>query len=207
MLVGLIGKEEKCEQICRIWQLLDIFYNGEGNQKSYMRYVKKHLFKNQYLKAYVMRSQFKDHSPNDIKNRIINMMWGDNPPNNVGEMEWMFVNKYGINVWLDALFLDYKPKQLYPEYMLTESGGKAPQGTNCVYPCWIVKDLQNNCECDYIKEKHGIVIAIDETDQVPYDYILNVDNNSIDDITNAVRDIMVEEKIIKLEEYDGNKIQ
>jgi hypothetical protein len=72
MLLGIIGKENKSEEIANIWQLLDIFYNSDQiNTGSYMKFVKKHLLKDKYLKAYVMRSQFKDHSPNDKKEHII----------------------------------------------------------------------------------------------------------------------------------------
>ena len=159
MLLGIIGKEHECEQVARIWQLLDIFYNsGEVGKKGYMKYVKKHLFKNKYLTAYVMRSKFKDHSPNDKKKQIINMVWGTNPPVDAEEMEWMFFNKYGENVWMDAMFLDYTPKQVYDEYRLTESGGRPPVGLNSVYPCWIVKDLIENREIRYIHNKHGKTI-------------------------------------------------
>lgn len=104
----------------------------------------------------------------------------------------------GDNIWVDATFVDYKPKKL-SEYNPSK---------------WIISDVRFPNEIEAIKDRNGIIIrinrhnhpndinpntehisekALDDYDN--FDYIINNDG-TIEELTFKVREILIKENII-----------
>lgn len=105
------------------------------------------------------------------------------------------------NIWVNALFADYKPIYADIRKQVLEGTGQ--------YPKWIISDVRFNNEVDAIKSRGGIIIKklgkeinnsthASETELLNYeaDYTLNW----CDDLTQLIEDIkqiLIKEKIIE----------
>lgn len=117
------------------------------------------------------------------------------------------------NVWVNALFTDYKPTQMVSSFPppATEKEYIAQQG----YPNWIITDMRFPNEMDAVKEREGITIRVvrdyalrggpedpknqhpSETalDDAKFDYEI-INDGTIEDLIEKVRAILVTEHII-----------
>jgi len=127
------------------------------------------------------------------------------------------------NVWVNALFADYK-YEIHRTEVPTRAAGFIDQH---VYPNWIITDMRFPNEMDAVKEKGGITIRVvrpkvesvvdkmrpysdlinhgtpmpkehpSETslDSAEFDYKI-VNNGSIEDLVEKVREILIKENII-----------
>jgi len=238
MLIGITGEHSKV--VTHIWQLLDIFYNKEPRKGSHRKFVKNKIKKDKYLGAYVMRSDFKDKYILTKAIQVASLMTGVdqydfiNRPDlccqtfvgnrmknymKASDLLYEFYNmmreQIGSNVWINALFADYKAIQQWPEYGLTAAGGRIPVGMNCIYPYWIVGDLGHQDEFFFIKDKHGIVINTNSLADTIYARDYNFDfqfdplpdvlklesgeivDDSLDSLIQQTYDIMVRCEVIK----------
>jgi len=129
-------------------------------------------------------------------------------------------NGLHTNVWVNALFADYKKSVVY--YPLTEEqieynskqNGPVPSVNQKLdYPNWIITDMRFPNEFDAVKKRGGITIYVhrpdthslqsmigvheSETalDNHQFDYAIK-NHGSIEDLVKAVRDILINERII-----------
>jgi hypothetical protein len=121
-----------------------------------------------------------------------------------------------INVWVNALFADYKPEESW----LNTSLGEKP---DVVYPNWIITDVRFPNEMEAVVERKGITIRVvrpcsecggigyhkmscskqypkqhaSETalDDAEFDYEI-INDGSIKDLIEKVKQILITEKII-----------
>ncbi|RTK92531.1 MAG: hypothetical protein EKK61_03795 [Rickettsiales bacterium] len=116
------------------------------------------------------------------------------------------------NIWINALFSDYKPIGDYPiikedKYIKDEY----------IYPNWIITDVRFPNELEAIKDKKGISIRLEreqefsmfneeaiskhshpsETalDNAEFDYVID-NNGTIEELIEKVKEILIKEKII-----------
>jgi hypothetical protein len=109
------------------------------------------------------------------------------------------------NVWVNALFADYKAIERIPEKRMS------------IMPNWIITDMRFPNEMEAVKERRGITIRVSRNsiykesdtqfskdlphpsetalDDAEFDY--EIDNNgSIEDLIEKVKEILIKEKII-----------
>ena len=101
------------------------------------------------------------------------------------------------NVWVNALFADYKPEST---------------GYNYLYPQWVITDMRFPNEMEAVEEREGLTIrvvrnngtrAIDinphasETalDDAEFDYEI-INDGTLEDLVEKVREILIKEEII-----------
>jgi len=117
------------------------------------------------------------------------------------------------NVWVNALFADYKAEESWLNVQLSEK-------PELVYPNWIITDMRFPNELDTVKEKEGITIRVvrphgytnphtgeykemplsyhpSETalDDSVFDYEI-INDAGIPELIEKVREILITEKII-----------
>jgi hypothetical protein len=112
------------------------------------------------------------------------------------------------NVWVNALFADYK-EEIYRSEVPTRAAGFIDQH---VYPNWIITDMRFPNEMEAIVKRGGITIRVtrpvkkskntprlhpSETalDKATFDYEI-INDGSVDDLIAKVRQILITEKII-----------
>ena len=121
-------------------------------------------------------------------------------------------NGLHTNVWVNALFADYKPfgKTFKDVSPVT---GVVTFDTVGVHPNWIITDMRFPNEFDAVKKRGGITIYVhrpdthslqsmievheSETalDNHEFDYAI-INHGSIDDLVKVVREILINERII-----------
>lgn len=110
------------------------------------------------------------------------------------------------NVWVNALFADYKPMKIgdnVSKFTLDYKSG------NC-FPNWIITDMRFPNELKAIKDRSGITIRVNRPQLIPrdfehpsetaldnatFDYIINNDG-TIEELVEKVKDILVQQKIL-----------
>jgi hypothetical protein len=110
-----------------------------------------------------------------------------------------------INVWVNALFADYKciGGKMIPVPKEDEYNPKYRE-----YPNWIITDMRFPNEMDAVEQRKGITIKVvrpgtvtgehpSETalDNAKFDYIIE-NNGSLEDLVEKVREILIKESII-----------
>jgi hypothetical protein len=120
-------------------------------------------------------------------------------------------NGLHTNVWVNALFADYKPTQMVSSFPppATEEEYIAQQG----YPKWCITDMRFPNEFDAVKKRGGITIYVhrpdthslqsmigvheSETalDNHQFDYAI-LNHGGIEDLVKVVREILINERII-----------
>lgn len=128
------------------------------------------------------------------------------------------------NIWVNALFTDYKVK---PNYWISKADYDLETKKKCnpsedYYPNWIITDMRFPNELQAVKDKGGITIRVNrpyqtvvgqsngnwatfnhtqfhhsETalDNAEFDYIID-NNDTIEDLIEKVKGILIKEKII-----------
>jgi len=110
------------------------------------------------------------------------------------------------NVWVNALFADYKPTQMVSSFPppATEEEYIAQQG----YPNWIITDMRFPNEMEAVEKREGVTIRVvrpgtnvgthpSETalDDAYFDHVISNDG-TIEDLIEKVRQILTIEKIL-----------
>ena len=89
------------------------------------------------------------------------------------------------NVWINALFADYKPQDGLKGFVFTlKDGGKQFVESQLSYPSWIITDMRFPNEMEAVKERGGITIRVNRKikiggDDYGYTYV---------DVKQAVKD-------------------
>lgn len=112
------------------------------------------------------------------------------------------------NIWVNALFADYKPiggRMIPPKFPKDYTSG------NFDFPNWIVTDVRFPNEATAIQDRGGILIRVNrDTGEAPidhpsetaldnynaFDYVID-NNGTIELLMEKVKDILIEEQIIK----------
>lgn len=125
------------------------------------------------------------------------------------------------NVWVNALFVDYKAigNYEYSEMFLKEHPNHI--STKTIYPNWVITDVRFPNEFDAIKQRDGIVIRVNRNTKFQYDNLndmisdtileqhpseialdnhsfdYTIDNNgTIEELIENVKEILINEKLI-----------
>jgi hypothetical protein len=112
------------------------------------------------------------------------------------------------NVWVNALFADYK-YEIHRSEVPTRAAGFIDQH---VYPNWIITDMRFPNEMEAVKERNGITIRVSRTgihtpkiedlhpsetalDDCEFDYYID-NSGTIEDLIEKVREILINEKLL-----------
>jgi hypothetical protein len=104
------------------------------------------------------------------------------------------------NVWVNALFADYKP--------FVKEWDELGNGTLVQYPNWIITDMRFPNEMEAVEQRKGITIRVvrpgtitgehpSETalDDAYFDHVIS-NNGSLEDLVEKVKQILTMKKII-----------
>ena len=120
-------------------------------------------------------------------------------------------NQLHPQVWVNATMADYKEKirEIVKSYEEEPDSSKAYIKEK-YYPNWIITDVRFPNEAEAVKERNGILIRVNRPstesddkhpsevaldDYKDFDYIIQNDN-SIEDLIQKVKDILIKEQII-----------
>lgn len=119
----------------------------------------------------------------------------------------LFRKNFHPNVWINALFADYKSK------MVSISDGD-PLGGHYdvdIFPNWLITDCRFRNEAETIKNHEGKIIRInrnidtgnhqseiDLDNYQEFNYVINNNVYTIDNLIENIKEIMIKEKIIQI---------
>lgn len=111
------------------------------------------------------------------------------------------------NVWVNALFADYKAKWVPTGDTIEEDEVSLEKE----YPNWIITDMRFPNEMEAVEKRHGITIRVTRPDFLSFDAMLHpsetalddakfdyeiINNGTMEELVKKVRDILVLEELI-----------
>ena len=117
----------------------------------------------------------------------------------------LFRNQLHPEIWVNALFADYKAKWVPTGDSVAEEDVSIKKE----YPNWIITDLRFFNEMEAVKKRGGITIRVNrnleeskdqhesetELDNAEFDYVID-NNGTIEELIEKVREILIKEKLI-----------
>ena len=161
--------------------------------------IKKFAFKLKQIASILTGIPVEKFEDQDFKKKALGREWCY-PTEWQGREHWIeitsreFLQKLGTeamrdrlhtNVWINALFADYKPQDGLKGFVFTlKDGGKQFVESQLSYPSWIITDMRFPNEMEAVKERGGITIRVNRKikiggDDYGYTYV---------DVKQAVKD-------------------
>jgi hypothetical protein len=228
MLIGINGKiGAGKDTVGEIIQKL-CFTNTNQNYE-----IKKFAGKLKQIASLLTGIPVEKFEDQEFKKTILGSEWGtvkENPLNSIPVFEDVKFNhlmsvrellqKLGTeamrdglhtNVWVNALFADYKRSSHWEDRFYDELNKKGFAGREEVwsnYPNWIITDMRFPNELEAVVEKGGITIRVVRPETVtgehPSEIALDghivhyeiINDGTIEDLIDKVREILINEKII-----------